>query len=47
MTSSRTHMTTAPVADDYDDPDDMDVDILDEDHDSDEELEISEKSPFW
>ena len=47
MTSSRTHMTMAPVADDYDDPDDMDVDILDEDSDSDEELDISEKSPFW
>ena len=43
-------MTMASVADDnpnYDDPDDTDVDILDEDYDSDEELEISEKSPFW
>ena len=40
-------MTMPAFADDYDDLDDMDVGILDGDHDSDEEFKISEKSPFW
>ena len=47
MSTNRVYMTMPALADGYDDPDDMDDDVLDGDHDSDAELKISEKSPFW